>query len=216
MKPTIVLYTAALAALSTANSLSIRSDDNNNNRGHRHCGANFDLPSDTKSYTGSDIFVLVSKKNPDVQLGATTTPYVTPGDFCTVFHHQIPVSTLNKFCTLGWYLPEVGTSADPFEFYGGGNFQFTGFTYNPNVNASITYNTLPPLGAPIPSQIFKAGNRYIISGGPCGIQPGQTEPSTIGGMLCSSDTTLGFHASTEKCPIGPYILFSDTPGYTEA
>jgi hypothetical protein len=125
----------------------------------------------------------------------------------------IPITQKGRFCTLTWYLPTVENAPNPYEFVGPGSFQFTAFVYDPSVPANITYNTLPPLGGPIPSQVFKEGNTYTIDGGSCGIQEGQTQPSTIGGMLCSNDTTLGFLASAEKCPIGPFILFSDTPGY---
>lgn len=85
--------TASIFALLTASAIAtpivVRDDgnwdrnsdnrDHNNDdwdRDHHHCQVNGTLPASTADWTEADLYVPVSKKNPDVQFGSTTTPYV--------------------------------------------------------------------------------------------------------------------------------------------
>ncbi|KAI9712443.1 MAG: hypothetical protein M1820_001656 [Bogoriella megaspora] len=151
----------------------------------------------------------ISKKLPDIPFGNGSTATVTPNDFCTVFILEIPPSAFNKTCTLEFLFPNSSQTDADYVYNGPGNFVFNGYAYNATADSSTTYNTQPEAGPSPPPGNLQPGNSYVLNSGSCGIVPGQTAPSIVGGALCSNDTTLIYEQSKNKgCPLGFYIVIS--------
>ncbi|KAF2846063.1 hypothetical protein T440DRAFT_406678 [Plenodomus tracheiphilus IPT5] len=151
----------------------------------------------------------VSKKNPDQALPAGQSAIVTPGDKCTITQFDIPASAQNKTCSLVLTLGECGGTL--YE-EGPGNIVFSGLlgTSFP-VPGETTYANQPPLSPPFAdSPVITLGNAYRLGGGPCDYEPGQAFAS-VGGSICSDDTTLSFtesYGGDEKCPVGFHIIIT--------
>jgi hypothetical protein len=153
--------------------------------------------------------VPVSQKNPDYAFPAGQSAIVTPDDKCTLTRFDIPASAQNKTCSLTLFLGSCGQ--DPFE-QGPGNIIFQGNTGERfPVPGETTYNNQPPLAAPFTdAPLIELGNAYRLGGGACDYTPGQAFTS-VGGSICSNDTTLSFTQSDGgygKCPVGFHIIIS--------
>jgi hypothetical protein len=58
--------------------------------------------------------------------------------------------------------------------------------------------------------LIKLGNAYRLGGGPCDYTEGQAFTS-VGGSICSNDTTLSFTQSNGghgKCPVGFHLIIT--------
>jgi len=160
--------------------------------------------------TLSPAFLLpVSQEYPDKAFAAGQSAIVTPHDKCTLTRFDIPASAQNSTCSLVLTLGECGGKA--YE-KGPGNIIFQG---NLGVrfpeHGQTTWNNQPPLGAPFPdAPVITLGNAYRLGGGPCDFTPGQAFTS-VGGSICSNDTTLSFTESSGGhggCPIGFHIIIT--------
>ncbi|KAF2727473.1 hypothetical protein EJ04DRAFT_517233 [Polyplosphaeria fusca] len=152
---------------------------------------------------------VVSKKNPNKAVPAGQSALVTPGDKCTLTKFDIPASARNKTCSLVLMLG--GCASEEYE-KGPGNIIFqgnTGVTFP--VPGKTTYNNQPVLAPPFTdAPAIKLGNAYRLGGGPCDYKEGQAFAS-VGGSICSDDTTLSFTESrggNGKCPVGFHIIIS--------
>jgi hypothetical protein len=163
------------------------------------------LPPETLSPT----FLLpISKKEPNCTFPANQSAIVTPNDKCTLTRFDIPASAQNKTCSLTLFL---GNCGEAFE-RGPGNIIFQG---NLGVRypepGNTTYANQPPLGPPFQdAPLIKLGNAYRLGGGPCDYTPGQAFTS-VGGSICSNDTTLSFTQSNGgdgECPTGFHLVIS--------
>jgi hypothetical protein len=164
------------------------------------------LPPDTLNPT----FLLpVSQKKPDKAFPGGQSAIVTPHDKCTLTRFDIPASAQNKTCNLVLFL---GGCGEEQKEKGPGNIIFQGNTgVRFPVPGQTTWNNQPALNPPFTdAPLIKLGNAYRLGGGPCDYTPG--EPFTsVGGSICSNDTTLSFTESSGghgKCPVGFHIIFS--------
>ncbi|CBX97988.1 hypothetical protein IAQ61_010091 [Plenodomus lingam] len=151
----------------------------------------------------------VSKKEPNKAFPASQSAIVTPNDKCTITQFDIPASAQNKTCSLVLTLGDCGGNA--YE-KGPGNIIFQGLTGTSfPVPGQTTYANQPPLADPFPdSPVITLGNAYRLGGGPCDYRPGQAFTS-VGGSICSTDTTLSFtesYGGNGKCPIGFHIIIT--------
>jgi hypothetical protein len=160
--------------------------------------------------TLSPIFLIpVSQEHPNDTFPASQSAIVTPNDKCTLTRFDIPASAQNKTCSLSLFLGSCGQ--DSFE-EGPGNIIFQGNTGERfPVPGETTYNNQPPLAAPFTdAPVIQLGNAYRLGGGACDYTPGQAFTS-VGGSICSNDTTLSFTQSDGgygKCPVGFHIIIS--------
>jgi hypothetical protein len=151
----------------------------------------------------------VSQKQPDHAFPAGQSAIVTPHDKCTLTRFDIPASAQNKTCSLTLFL---GGCGDEQSEHGPGNIIFQGNTGERfPVPGQTTWNNQPPLSPPFQdAPLIKLGNAYRLGGGPCDYTPGQAF-SSVGGSICSNDTTLSFTQSNGghgKCPVGFHIIIS--------
>lgn len=151
--------------------------------------------------------VPVSQKQPDKVLPSGQFAIVTPHDKCTLTRFDIPASAQNKTCSLVLFL---GGRAE--EEKGPGNIIFEGnLGVSFPVPGHTTWNNKPTFSPPFTdAPVIKLGNAYRLGGGPCDYKPGQAFAS-VGGSICSNDTTLWFEQSNGghgKCPVGFYIIIS--------
>jgi hypothetical protein len=159
--------------------------------------------------TLSPAFLLpISQKCPTRAFSGNQSAIVTPNDKCTLTRFDIPASAQNKTCSLTLFLGDCGGAFER----GPGNIIFqgnTGVRYPEPGNT--TYANQPPLSPPFQdAPLIKLGNAYRLGGGPCDYTPGQAFTS-VGGSICSNDTTLSFTQSDGgdgKCPIGFHIVIS--------
>lgn len=164
------------------------------------------LPPGTLSPT----FLLpISQKKPNKAFPGGQTAIVTPHDKCTLTRFDIPASAQNKTCSLSLFLG--GCSEEESE-KGPGNIIFQGnIGVRYPVPGQTTWNNQPPLSPPFTdAPLIKVGNAYRLGGGPCDYTPGQAFTS-VGGSICSNDTTLSFTQSNGghgKCPIGFHIIIT--------
>jgi hypothetical protein len=159
--------------------------------------------------TLSPAFLLpISQKRPKHAFPGGQSAIVTPNDKCTLTRFDIPASAQNKTCSLTLFL---GGCGGEFE-RGSGNIIFQGNTgVRYPVPGNTTYENQPPLGPPFQdAPLIKLGNAYRLGGGPCDYTPGQAFTS-VGGSICSNDTTLSFTQSDGgygKCPVGFHLVIS--------
>jgi hypothetical protein len=151
----------------------------------------------------------ISRKQPNRTFSASQTAIVTPNDKCTLTRIDIPASAQNKTCSLALFLGDCGKGE--FE-KGPGNIIFQGnLGIRYPVPDETTWANQPPLGPPFQdAPLIKLGNAYRLGGGPCDYTPGQAFTS-VGGSICSNDTTLSFTQSKGghgKCPIGFHLIIS--------
>ncbi|KAH7356048.1 hypothetical protein BKA66DRAFT_474141 [Pyrenochaeta sp. MPI-SDFR-AT-0127] len=164
------------------------------------------LPPNTLSPT----FLLpVSQKKRNKAFPAGQSAIVTPYDKCTLTRFDIPASAQNKTCSLVLFLG--GCSEEGYE-KGPGNITFQGnLGVRFPVPGQTTWDNQPPLSPPFTdAPLIKLGNAYRLGGGPCDYTPGQAF-SSVGGSICSNDTTLSFTESNgdhRKCPVGFHIIIS--------
>jgi hypothetical protein len=160
--------------------------------------------------TLSPAFLLpVSQKNPNKTFPAGQTAKVTPYDKCTLTRFDIPASAQNKTCSLVLFLG--GCGEEEYE-KGPGNIIFQGnLGVRYPVPGETTWNNQPPLSPPFTdAPLINLGNAYRLGGGPCDYTPGQAFTS-VGGSICSNDTTLWFTESDGgdgKCPVGFHLIIS--------
>lgn len=161
-------------------------------------------------------FILpVSRKKPDVAFQAGQTAVVTPGDFCSLTRFDIPASAKNKTCSLSLFLPKgpCGYGTGPHEFEEGpGTISFAGnLGIRFPVPGETTFNNQPPLADPFTdAPLIQLGNAYRLGGGPCDFTEGQPFTS-VGGSICSDDTSLSFTESDGSdggCPVGFHIIIT--------
>ncbi|EOA88751.1 hypothetical protein ACJQWK_06057 [Exserohilum turcicum] len=153
---------------------------------------------------------VVSKKHPNKALPAGQTAQVTPGDLCTLTKFDIPASAKGKTCSLVLMLGECEWTG-PKET-GPGNISFQGNTGKRfPIPGQTTFNNQPELAAPFKdAPVIKVGNAYRLGGGPCDYKEGQAFAS-VGGSICSDDTSLKFTQSQGgwgRCPVGFHIIIS--------
>lgn len=164
------------------------------------------LPPSTLSPT----FLLpISQKKPDKAFPASQSAIVTPHDKCTLTRFDIPASAENKTCSLVLFL---GGCGDEGYEKGSGNITFQGnLGVRFPVPGQTTWNNQPPLSPPFTdAPLIKLGNAYRLGGGPCDYTPGKAFTS-VGGRICSPDTTLSFTESNGghgKCPAGFHIIIT--------
>jgi hypothetical protein len=164
------------------------------------------LPPGTRSPT----FLLpVSQKYPNRAYSATQTAKVTPNDKCILTRIDIPASAQNKTCSLTLFL---GGCAEEESERGPGNIIFQGnLGVRYPVPGQTTWANQPPLSPPFQdAPLIKLGNAYRLGGGPCDYTPGQAFTS-VGGSICSNDTTLSFTQSDGgygKCPVGFHLIIT--------
>jgi hypothetical protein len=164
------------------------------------------LPPDTLSPT----FLLpVSQKHPNRTFPASQSAVVTPNDKCTLTRFDIPASAQNKTCSLTLFLG--GCGEEQYE-HGPGKIIFQGNTgVRFPVPGNTTYANQPPLSPPFQdAPLIQLGNAYRLGGGPCDYTPGQAFTS-VGGSICSNDTTLSFTQSNGgkgNCPVGFHLIIS--------
>jgi|TARA_R110002003_G_scaffold79_7_gene7076 hypothetical protein len=163
------------------------------------------LPPGTLSPT----FLLpISQKKPDKAFPGGQTAIVTPHDKCTLTRFDIPASAQNKTCSLTLFLGgcEGGDERGPGNIIFQGNL---GVRYP--VPGQTTWNNQPPLSPPFTdAPLIKLGNAYRLGGGPCDYTEGQAFTS-VGGSICSNDTTLSFTQSNGghgKCPVGFHLIIT--------
>jgi len=148
----------------------------------------------------------VSQKRPDYAFPASQSALVTPHDKCTLTRFDIPASAQNKTCSLVLFLGTGGKEQGPGNIIFQGNL---GVRYP--VPGETTWSNQPPLDAPFAdAPVIKLGEAYRLGGGPCDYTPGQAFTS-VGGSICSNDTTLAFTQSEGgcgKCPVGFHIIIS--------
>ena len=163
------------------------------------------LPPGTLSPT----FLLpISQKKPNCTFPGGQSAIVTPNDKCTLTRFDIPASAQNKTCSLTLFLGDCGGASER----GPGNIIFQGNTGERYPDpGNTTYANQPPLSPPFQdAPLIKLGNAYRLGGGPCDYTPGQAFTS-VGGSICSNDTTLSFTQSDGghgKCPIGFHLVIS--------
>lgn len=164
------------------------------------------LPPGTLSPT----FLLpISQKDPKNAFAAGQSAIVTPRDKCTLTRFDIPASAQNKTCSLVLTFGECSGKA--YED-GPGNIIFQGnLGVRFPVPGQTTWENQPPLGAPFgDAPVIKLGSAYRLGGGPCDYTPGKPFTS-VGGSICSNDTTLSFTESNGGnggCPIGFHIIIT--------
>ncbi|KAF2029868.1 hypothetical protein EK21DRAFT_66934 [Setomelanomma holmii] len=164
------------------------------------------LPPNTLSPT----FLLpISQNHPDKAYPAGQKGIVTPYDKCTLTRFDIPAWAKNKTCSLSLFL---GGCSEEIQEQGPGNISFQGnLGIRFPVPGQTTWNNQPPLAPPFAdAPIIKVGNAYRLGGGPCDYKEGQAF-ATVGGSICSNDTTLSFTQSDGghgKCPVGFHIIIS--------
>ncbi|KAL6702432.1 hypothetical protein ACN47E_001861 [Coniothyrium glycines] len=153
--------------------------------------------------------VPVSQKHPNKAYLGGQSAIVTPHDKCTLTRFDIPASAQNKTCSLTLFL---GGCAKGEYQRGPGNIIFQGnlgLRYPDPGNT--TWNNQPPLSPPFTdAPLIKLGNAYRLGGGPCDYTPGQAFTS-VGGSICSNDTTLSFTQSDGghgKCPVGFHLVMA--------
>jgi hypothetical protein len=151
----------------------------------------------------------VSQKKPDKAFPAGQSAIVTPHGKCTLTRFDIPASAQNKTCSLVLVL---GGCDEEQNEKGPGNIIFEGNTgVRFPVPGQTTWNNQPPLSPPFTdAPVIKLGNAYRLGGGPCDYTPGQPFTS-VGGRICSNDTTLSFtenNGGRGKCPVGFHIIIS--------
>jgi len=155
------------------------------------------------------VLLPVSSKHPDRAFSGGQSAIVTPNDKCTLTRFDIPASAQNKTCSLVLFLG--GCEEEQYE-KGPGNIIFQGnLGVRFPVPGETTWNNQPPLSPPFTdAPLITLGNAYRLGGGPCDYKPGQAFAS-VGGRICSNDTTLRFTQSQGgygKCPIGFHIIIS--------
>ncbi|KAH8693363.1 ubiquitin 3 binding protein But2 C-terminal domain-containing protein [Phaeosphaeriaceae sp. PMI808] len=164
------------------------------------------LPPGTLSPT----FLLpISQKKPNKAFPGGQSAKVTPHDKCTLTRFDIPAAARNKTCSLVLFLG--GCGEEEYE-KGPGNIVFQGnLGVRYPVPGQTTWNNQPPLSPPFTdAPIIKLGTAYRLGGGPCDYKTGQPFAS-VGGSICSNDTTLSFTQSRGgpgKCPVGFHIIIS--------
>jgi hypothetical protein len=160
--------------------------------------------------TLSPAFLLpISQRKPDRAYPGGQKAIVTPHDKCTLTRFDIPASAQNKTCSLTLFLGGCGEGE--FE-KGPGNIIFQGnLGVRYPVPGQTTWNNQPPLGPPFQdAPLINLGKAYRLGGGPCDYTPGKAFTS-VGGSICSNDTTLSFTQSDGghgKCPIGFHLIIS--------
>ncbi|EMD85238.1 hypothetical protein COCC4DRAFT_34799 [Bipolaris maydis ATCC 48331] len=152
---------------------------------------------------------IVSKKNPNKAVPAGQKAEVTPGDKCTLTKFDIPAWAKNNTCSLVLMLGGCGSKQSE---KGPGNIIFQGNTgVSFPVPGQTTFNNQPVLAPPFnDAPQIKLGNAYRLGGGPCDYKEGQAFAS-VGGSICSDDTTLKFaqdNGGNGECPIGFHIIIS--------
>ncbi|EAT83206.1 hypothetical protein HBI56_113540 [Parastagonospora nodorum] len=153
----------------------------------------------------SPAFLLpVSQLQPNHTFPASQSAIVTPHDKCTLTRFDIPASAQNKTCSLVLFLGTGGKEQGPGNIIFQGNL---GVRYP--IPGETTWANQPPLGAPFAdAPLIRVGEAYRLGGGPCDYTPGQAFTS-VGGSICSNDTTLTFTQSDGgcgKCPVGFHII----------
>ena len=153
--------------------------------------------------------VPVSQKRPNKWYPGGQSAIVTPNDMCTLTRFDIPASAENKTCSLVLFL---GGCGEENKERGPGNIIFAG-----NLGKSFpvpgvtTWNNQPEHAPPFTdAPIIKLGNAYRLGGGPCDFKAGQPFTS-VGGRICSNDTSLSFTESRGgkgKCPVGFHIIIT--------
>lgn len=164
------------------------------------------LPPHTLSPT---FLQVVSKKHPNQALPAGQKAEITPGDKCTLTKFDIPAWAKNNTCSL--VLTLGGCESKQYE-KGPGNIIFQGNTgVSFPIPGKTTYNNQPVLAAPFTdAPKILLGNAYRLGGGPCDYKEGQAFAS-VGGSVCSDDTTLKFtqdNGGWNECPVGFHIIIS--------
>ncbi|RDW75707.1 hypothetical protein BP5796_06528 [Coleophoma crateriformis] len=214
MKGLFVLSSLAAAVFAapfdviSSRPLTVREEMSLAERNLQGCPAGGTLPA--SGYLSPTLMVPISAKLPNFRLGPTNNPLVTPNDICTIFNLVIPGSALGKTCTLEFLFPSFPfQTLSPTVYHGAGHFTFTGYAFDSGALVDTTYNTQPPPGPspPQPPAVLAPGNAYTINVGSCGLQPGQKQ-MTVSGKLCSTDTTLSYHQSSQTCPIGFFVVIS--------
>ncbi|ORY10286.1 hypothetical protein BCR34DRAFT_588756 [Clohesyomyces aquaticus] len=147
----------------------------------------------------------VSQKHPDKAFPGGQSAIVTPNDFCTLTRIDIPAANQNKTCSLSLFLG-CGQEYEK----GPGNIIFQGNTGKSfPIAGQTTWNNKPAFAPPFTdAPLIQLQHAYRLGGGPCDFKAGQAFAS-VGGMICSKDTTLSFTQSNGghgKCPVGFHII----------
>ncbi|OAK99459.1 hypothetical protein IQ06DRAFT_294799 [Phaeosphaeriaceae sp. SRC1lsM3a] len=202
MKPSIVLAIFVALSVAAPAGLAVREEK---------CPAipqiapTGQLPPGTLSPT----FLLpISQKKPEKAYPGGQTAIVTPNDRCTLTKFDIPASAQNKSCSLTLFLG----GCEGVDEKGPGNIIFQGnLGVRYPVPGQTTWNNQPPLSPPFTdAPLIKVGNAYRLGGGPCDYTAGQPFTS-VGGSICSNDTTLSFTQSKGghgKCPVGFHLIIT--------
>ncbi|KAF6821421.1 hypothetical protein CPLU01_12504 [Colletotrichum plurivorum] len=164
-------------------------------------------------YVNTNLLVPIAKSAPDVALPASKWAMITPNDVCTVFNLDLPVAqTQGKVCNLVFDFPSYEQAPGKFLFHGPGTFQFTGYAIGAGaVAGQTTYNKQPAPGPnpPNPPPVMTPGHSYVINSAPCGIPANIPGTVTVSGSLCSPDTVFAFEQSTDRCPLGFFVILTD-------
>ncbi|KAL5113595.1 hypothetical protein ACEQ8H_008543 [Pleosporales sp. CAS-2024a] len=167
------------------------------------------LPAGTLSPT---FLLVVSQQHPDQVFSASQSASVTPNDECTLTRFDIPAWAQNKTCSLTLFLGGGSPCEDVAE-QGPGEILFQGNTGERfPVPGLTTWNNQPPLSPPFTdAPTIQLGTAYRLGGGPCDYTPGK-DFTSVGGRICSNNTSLSFTESDGggegKCPIGFHIIIT--------
>lgn len=153
--------------------------------------------------------VIVSQKHPNKAFPPSYKSKVTPKDKCTLTRFDIPASARNNTCSLTLFLG--GCDSEQYE-KGPGHIIFQGNTGERfPVPGQTTWSNKPDHAPPFTdAPLITLGNAYRLGGGPCDYKEGQAFAS-VGGMICSDDTTLEFEqrdGGKGKCPVGFHIIIT--------
>ena len=179
------------------------------------CPANFLQPHGKlpagRSVTPENIFPISYRRPREVFLPSKWAK-ITQHDFCTIFNFEIEnVQAHNKNCHLIFNFPPRRRDRKLYTIVGSSNFTFK--TYNV-LNAwampgNTTWETQPLWSSkPAVNKRLRPGKSYIIQQEPCRIpfSKGRTVRSVL---MCSADSTFEFLESSEICPLGLFMIFTD-------
>lgn len=158
-----------------------------------------------KPYENPSLIVQVSKKNPDKKYGPTKHPKITPNDLCAAINLSLPPKAFGMVCRLSFKIPLKTETPSTYDYAGKGHFQFQGYLSGFGADENTTYNNQPlPGPSPTAPDNISPGHSYTLLQAPCLIPPSLT-PVTVGGLLCSNDTSFDWVNSDSPCPLGFFV-----------
>lgn len=117
----------------------------------------------------------ISAAEPDRSFGPQYFGVFTPNDVSSVFSFDVPAARAGANCTLVFLFPHLGDlHTSSFRYFGGGTFEFTGYSPGSCPGPYTTYNNQPAPGPfpAFPPVHMEPGNVYVIDVGPCFVGAG--------------------------------------------